>query len=902
MRKALWPLFLLILFGFGLRVWHLGAASLWYDEGFSFHLARLPLTRAFAWELMNVNTPLYYFLLHFWIRLAGFTEFSLRFPSVLFGTLLIALMYRLGRSLWDGRGGVLAAFFACVAPVLIWPSREARMYIPWVFFCLLGSWGIWETINSAPHNRLPWAVLAVLADLAALYTHAFASFLVLGHVALLATVAVRDREWSKPLALVSAAIIVPFLPWAAMAIPSYRANAGYFPGTLPPHTVFLSTVVTAFFGRELSGPLAWAGAGLGLALLSAGCWAFRRRRWLMPYLASYLLLPLAAMTVALYRTPKFSPRYVTFVAPAFLLGMAGGVVAGLRTRGVARWGTLMAITAMLALMGKGTLQLHLSPAHPHEDFRSAASYVRAHILPDETVLLVSGHFFPVWEYYYGPQGWHPVPPIPILNLKRILGSDVALQLDRALRGKGGVWVVRWQDEAIDPNDVVGIMLGLRGQKEREVRFQGLRVEHYRLFPAPFAVLSEPTWRLDIDFGHLLRLKGYRSVGEHIILYWEALRKPRREYKVSLSLWDERGVLWERRDGCPLSCAYPTTRWEPGKVVLGLHRLPLSPGIPPGPYRLRLILYEARSLEGVDIIDHMGAPRGREVEIEVMLKRRWTLEQLPSLSHWAEVEMAPGIWLKGVEGTSGTVAPGGFAQFSLYWFAAEAPAVNYQLRLGFVETSGKEVGPIQLLPLSHPHHPASRWQRGELVRGEVRVRVPLEASSGTIIPVVALTDERGRIQGPLYPLPELRVKAVAHQFELPQITRTVNAHFDPGILVGADWAPEVRSGQTLTVTLVWRAKKATEKAYTVFVHLLNPEGRWVAGHDSPPGLGLRPTTGWVPEEVIIDPHFLPLSLPPGRYLLEVGLYDASTPSFPRLRVVGTGEERIILGQVEILPPR
>jgi hypothetical protein len=51
---------------------------------------------------------------------------------------------------------------------------------------------------------------------------------------------------------------------------------------------------------------------------------------------------------------------------------------------------------------------------------------------------------------------------------------------------------------------------------------------------------------------------------------------------------------------------------------------------------------------------------------------------------------------------------------------------------------------------------------------------------------------------------------------------------------------------------------------------------VAGSDAVPGDWQRPTTGWIAGEFISDPYTvkLPPDLPPGKYRLEVGLYDTA----------------------------
>jgi hypothetical protein len=93
-------------------------------------------------------------------------------------------------------------------------------------------------------------------------------------------------------------------------------------------------------------------------------------------------------------------------------------------------------------------------------------------------------------------------------------------------------------------------------------------------------------------------------------------------------------------------------------------------------------------------------------------------------------------------------------------------------------------------------------------------------------------------------------------------------------------------------------------FTVFVHLLGLDGQAVSGHDGEPVDGTRPTTGWVPGEYLADPHDLPIpaDLPPGGYVVEVGLYDAGVPNFPRLPILSdegqVETDRVIFGPVEV----
>ena len=100
--------------------------------------------------------------------------------------------------------------------------------------------------------------------------------------------------------------------------------------------------------------------------------------------------------------------------------------------------------------------------------------------------------------------------------------------------------------------------------------------------------------------------------------------------------------------------------------------------------------------------------------------------------------------------------------------------------------------------------------------------------------------------------------------------------------------KVLAPTTLLVRLDWSTTSSLDQNYTVFTHLVGPEGALVAQHDSWPVIGFRPTTTWKPGEGIVDWHWLdlPAGVPAGIYELRVGLYDTQTGQ--RLNVPATGE--------------
>ncbi len=188
-------------------------------------------------------------------------------------------------------------------------------------------------------------------------------------------------------------------------------------------------------------PLGWVGALL--ALLGALLLAARLRRpvrrsallarltpspplpfatWLLIVL--WLLLPALGLFGLSWNRPKFHPRYLIFAAPAFLmlLGALVGWCAGRRWAG--RLVGRLLLVGVLAIFLLADWNLFTNPAFAKADWRGVAHYLAAQRQPDEPILLVSGHAFPVFHYYFPLHaGVLYLPDSPTLDTTAVLGLD-----------------------------------------------------------------------------------------------------------------------------------------------------------------------------------------------------------------------------------------------------------------------------------------------------------------------------------------------------------------------------------------------------------------------------------------------------------------------------------------------
>jgi hypothetical protein len=76
-----------------------------------------------------------------------------------------------------------------------------------------------------------------------------------------------------------------------------------------------------------------------------------------------------------------------------------------------------------------------------------------------------------------------------------------------------------------------------------------------------------------------------------------------------------------------------------------------------------------------------------------------------------------------------------------------------------------------------------------------------------------------------------------------------------------------------LTLYWQSLAPVNENYTLFIHLLDPEGNVVAQADAPPTDNVYPTSWWAAGETIADVHALPKQS--GATRLRFGLYSLAS---------------------------
>lgn len=422
----------LVAVGFGLRLYGLGAHSLWLDELMELDIAQGPLAGlAEILRHAHAATPLDYVIMHIWIGL-GRDDTWVRFPALVWGTLTLPLAYQLGRSLLGTAPGLLLLALLTISPLHVRYSQEVRPYALVLLGTILTVYAFWH-LRRDFRSRYFWLLLSGV--LISVLSHIFTTLLLATLILFAGLELVIGANRRQSLRLLACLLIAGMLPllvllalgWgnaiyyttvelvgvvAAPEVADALRMAGIENPTPPETTVRGPEISWTYLRWQVVGRL---GAGAWnsslwpvLGMVGLG-WLYvlqQKKYRLGLFLLLWLVLP-AGFTFAFlaYRGTFYVVRHAIYVLPAYLLLLAVGLLALPRWLAPlwGRWPSrgLFLITAglVLGLFGQALYGWYIAP-QDRENWRLAAQFIAQNAGPDDAVMAVKAE--PTLNWYYPP--------------------------------------------------------------------------------------------------------------------------------------------------------------------------------------------------------------------------------------------------------------------------------------------------------------------------------------------------------------------------------------------------------------------------------------------------------------------------------------------------------------------
>lgn len=547
------------------------------------------------------HPPLYYIALHYWATWFGEQEPIVRWLSVPFGVLLIPATYQLARMYLRAWPSVFAAGVVAVSPMLIFFSREARMYAAAALFGTLALWLFERAMRDGRKRDWLWLALTIVIGAYVDYTAALAA------VAMNLTLPWRfARQRRRVLAFVAVelACAAIALPWVLLARGIHDSLPAFGTGGLGldlVRNVAASAWLDVFVGDAtirgggragaavsgVLGALVVAGTGLVLArraagLLLASVTAVVGFLVLLlifdkDYQGRYLLPAIPALAILAAFPLSVVPRRAWMAAPVAVLvvaALAGPVYASRAYYDDYRRGDYRSITSTIENL-----------ARPRRPGRDEGKFRDAVVLAGPWQGWYWRHYFP--DFLDKVDVWFLPDEVP----PAVTAKEVNRKLGRAANNHRRIWVVLAGLEQADPKGHVATWLASLWQVRSEVYRNGLL--HLYMTNVLDLVDRRGYVKLGRDFQvNLIQYtgargdQGPREAGDGVRFNVDMWARRPVDYDLRLRVWlrTPSGVIYAKDLYAQDEDLRRTSQWQPGDV----HRLRAAVWVPaeaePGEYQ------------------------------------------------------------------------------------------------------------------------------------------------------------------------------------------------------------------------------------------------------------------------------------------------------------------------------
>jgi hypothetical protein len=400
-----------------LRLRALGAA-LWLDEAQAVGIAQAPLHALPGLLRLDGSPPLYYVVLHFWMRVAGAHEARLHLLSVGLAALAVPAGWVAARAAATARAAWICAVLLAVNPLLTEYADQARMYTLLATLSLLA---LAALVGVLVHRRRAAVPALAVSTAAVLYTHNWGFFLLIGFAAaaLACWLSVgRPRALAVDAALGLGGALVLYAPWVPHLVDQIRHTGA--PWSVHPtlHAILFATGHAVGDGGPAALLIVVGGAGL-VALRRRGSPTVGRTGAAVVGIVAVVTLGVAlAYTQAAL---AWAPRY---------LALLTGPLVVLASIGLAEMGGLGLVAAAVAAV----FSFGQPPTKLLDNKTNVAQLARAmnaHLHRGDLVISTQPEQLPALVHYLRPGLRYAIPSGGVSHPKVMNWRDALARLRRA---------------------------------------------------------------------------------------------------------------------------------------------------------------------------------------------------------------------------------------------------------------------------------------------------------------------------------------------------------------------------------------------------------------------------------------------------------------------------------------
>jgi mannosyltransferase len=461
----------LVLLNLVLKILFLDNRDVSMDEPFTIFYAQVDFRTLFEMLRTENNPPLFFIILHFWIKVFGISAFSVRFMAMVFSTLTVLVIYLIGKRFFSFRIGLLASLIFTFSNYHLLFAHEARVYS---LFALLTSVSMFLFLQLSIRQSLRTIIFLAVTNLMLLYSHFFGFYIIFIQLTSCFLIKELRNRVLKQYFIIIVMVIVLYIPYLSMFISRFWLSSSH--GTWVPKPIIsdLYNMVWRFSN----------------APVTTVCFLITLFTAFIIYLTRYkkdrescqttsaiiliwFFLPYIFMFLISFKIPMFLDRYMVFISLGYYLLIAMSV----SYLGKKRW-----VYCILSII---VISLMVVTFTPHEDNKRKVKEVVQTInklKTNESVIVICPEWLNLgFVYYYNQEYFKDYKNLKKnLNKEGIFSINNINQIDTSLFAGASnvIYLEEWASLVDKENQILKHLRSRFGTRRQYKGYEPFTVYHF----------------------------------------------------------------------------------------------------------------------------------------------------------------------------------------------------------------------------------------------------------------------------------------------------------------------------------------------------------------------------------------------------------------------------------------
>ena len=302
----------------------LTSQSISLDEPFTIYHAQFDFWNLIGYLKNYNNPPLFEILLHFWIKLFGITEVSVRILPMLFSSFSVLFIYKIGKVFFDIKTAIVSSILFTFSNIQLFYAHDCRVYSLFLLLTVVSFYYFFKLLKD---GSLPIICLItyILSNILIVYAHYF-GFFIWGLESLI--IVLYYRKNLQVTILFVKVFLFSILCYAPYILILYQRffesakNGTYL--EVPNGFESIYNMIWSFTNT----PVVTVITLIIITSCLVKFFFFTQKQIINPY-AKYVIIwftvPFIFMFIVSYKVPMFVDRYLIYITPALYLILALGI-------------------------------------------------------------------------------------------------------------------------------------------------------------------------------------------------------------------------------------------------------------------------------------------------------------------------------------------------------------------------------------------------------------------------------------------------------------------------------------------------------------------------------------------------------------------------------------------------